>query len=457
LEQERYKAESQRQYAPYYVCYFPFYTTYSKWARDFNDAQVTKTLNIVSESLNMRPVFAGAAWDRDDPVGHRLVGAVKDSVNLMGTTTVEQLFGLLRGAEFVVGHPSGLTILAASLGIPTLIVWNHYYNKNFAWFCAPPDVRSKTYFIDWTFGLTAERLSKELISLVKDGRIDDKVFPQLINDSVFMKTLPDRSTITAPRVIQRAASVAAKSVVQPTEEVPTTSISREGIKLTPNVDATTAVLCVLKSGGSYTVDYVQKLKNMVARHSTVLHEFICLTDVNIKPEVCKTIRLAHNLEGWWSKLELFRTDLTEAGRIVYFDLDTVITNNIDDVLKLNTEFAALGDFMPTEDRGRIDKFGSGMMVWHNNGYNYSFLLEEFSIEDTKIRGWNCGDQRYIVESLVGRGYPRDVLQNLVTGIYSFKRNDCSRALPNDARIICFHGKPKPHEALGVKWVRNYWR
>jgi len=66
-----------------------------------------------------------------------------------------------------VGYPSGLTIVSGMLKAKTLIIWNNYYNKDFAWYCVPPSVREKTYFIENTNGLNPLKLTNRVVELIK--------------------------------------------------------------------------------------------------------------------------------------------------------------------------------------------------------------------------------------------------------------------------------------------------
>ena len=83
-----------------------------------------------------------------------------------------------------------------------------------------------------------------------------------------------------------------------------------------------SVVCV-KWGTLYSDDYVRILQAMVERNTTKEYEFVCFSDTEI--EGVQTKILPKGLDGWWNKLVLFdnRYDLNE--RIVYFDLDTAIT------------------------------------------------------------------------------------------------------------------------------------
>ena len=48
------------------------------------------------------------------------------------------------------------------------------------------------------------------------------------------------------------------------------------------------------------------------------------------------------------------------------------------------------------------------------------------------------------------------LQDRYDGIVSYKADKCDKAPPEGARIVCFHGQPKPHNC-GAPWVAAAWR
>lgn len=211
-----------------------------------------------------------------------------------------------------------------------------------------------------------------------------------------------------------------------------------------------AIVCVLKSGGDYDIDYVIKLKNMIDKNTTLPYKFVCLTDMNIDKNICKSIKLVQGYPGWWSKVELFRAGLIDAKRIIYFDLDTIILKNIDDLLNFPYNFFAL---YPWNKKNRRDGLcASGMMAWKNDN-SFSSIFDQFDIK--KIDKYSKGDQEYISKCLKKNGKEVKFFQNLFSGIYSYKRN-CKNGLHEDARIICFHGKPRLHE-IKADWVKEHWK
>lgn len=90
------------------------------------------------------------------------------------------------------------------------------------------------------------------------------------------------------------------------------------------------VACV-KWGTKYPPRYVNTLRNMVARHLSLPHEFACLTDDPAGlDQGIRIIPLPEGQRGFWNKLVLFRPGTFEAGRtVLYFDLDVVIVGPID--------------------------------------------------------------------------------------------------------------------------------
>lgn len=456
-EQEAYQRYCLAEYGKYMVCYFPTHTTYEHWIREFSIEEIVSSINKIVNATGLTPVFAGAKWDSNDIGTKQIMDGVTNCIDLTGETTLDQLFGLLKGAEIVVGFPSGMTVLSAVFKKKTLIIWNNYYNNNFVWNCVPPDVRKVSYFVDFTKDLVSDRLAAEVVDLLKYGKINEEKLPKrVVQKEVKLQvpiSKPPVKIRVRPTPVQKLRPVrAAKhSKMQPLTE---TITSQDNIAIEPELPAIEipdlTVLCVLKSGGDYTEDYVARLASMVSRNITVPYQLVCLTDMQVNRELCNVVPLPNGNNGWWAKVEMFKPNLILSKRILYFDLDVVILKNIDDLAKLDVDFAALQPWNPANLSNGL--LASGVMMWRNGKFPY--IYDDF-MKDTALR-FPRGDQQYISSKLKEHGESYTPLQNVVEGIYSYKRQ-CLHGLPHNARIVCFHGRPRPHEVLDVKWIKNYWR
>lgn len=205
------------------------------------------------------------------------------------------------------------------------------------------------------------------------------------------------------------------------------------------------IVCV--NAGNYLgrgVEYVKILENMISRNLPVgtEYQFICFTD-DLTPIDGVQFRPLHGgLTGWWNKLWLFKNGLWNVGdRIVYFDLDTVITGDLTDIINYSGDFAILRDFY------RPHGLGSGVMAW-SGGWG-AHLWREY--EKAGFPDMQGGDQAWI-ESHVLRP---DILQDLFPSqIVSYKVSARSH-IPDKAKIVAFHGEPRPHQCEG--WVRLFWK
>jgi hypothetical protein len=346
-------------------------------------------------------------------------------VDLRGKTNLEEVFGLMRGAKAVVGMNSGITIMASVFGVKTILLYHEYLftggvHRDFAWNTFPPDVRKKTYFAEFADTVTGEGFAARAISVINDTPLVTK------KDHARPAGMPVREL--PPEVSSRRGHVSIRTVERTGKPRPTT------------------IACVLKTGGDYDVQYVINLKIALDRNLTYPFKFVCLTDDPLVKGV-DTIRLSNGHPGWWSKIELFRPGWADTERVLYFDLDTLILGNIDDLLELGDDFYGLRPWNAANLRA--GNCASGIMAWKNG--DYGFLYEKFNA--TEIN--RLGDQAYISAALKAHGGTFTPLQDAAPGIYSYKRECRRHGPPGDARIVCFHGRPRVHEVMDA-WVKEAW-
>lgn len=228
------------------------------------------------------------------------------------------------------------------------------------------------------------------------------------------------------------------------------------------------IVCVLKTGGDYDKRYVFALLNACRKHINEDFELICFTDdenflkdpdegsissqVGLDKKILfSLIRLEQGYLGWWSKFEIFRNE----GLNLYFDLDTVILSDLTEVINVikglkENEFFGMKKFNPLrwENEGM---FTSGVMGWNGD---FRFLYDEFDSID-KDKNIYHGDADVIFKMLKHRNIQIKYLQDEFKGLYSYKWH-CKVAVPTDAKIICFHGKPRPHQVEYLPFVKENW-
>ena len=121
-----------------------------------------------------------------------------------------------------------------------------------------------------------------------------------------------------------------------------------------------ACVCV---GEGYSPEYVEILYSMVRRNlpQGFRGRFTVFTDNPAAFQEMagvQTHQVPEGLTGWWAKLYLFSRDAFPVGeRVLYFDLDTVITGPLDEIATYDGPFAILRDVY------RPNGLQSSVMAW----------------------------------------------------------------------------------------------
>lgn len=214
------------------------------------------------------------------------------------------------------------------------------------------------------------------------------------------------------------------------------------------------VACVLRSGGPYDVGYVRALYRGVRRHLVdVSYAFVCLTD---RPELVRhsginAAALEHGWPRWWSKMELFAIP----GPVLYLDLDTVVCGKIN-LLAHAINYLEWSDWiMLSPFRSGRAGWASGVMGWRGDA---RWMYEAFAADpDDNMKTFpRRGDQWFITQRLEERGITPADARGWVQ-IDSWKRSNCAPDGPRGgARLVCFHGRPRPHEVRDNPWMTQHW-
>jgi hypothetical protein len=199
----------------------------------------------------------------------------------------------------------------------------------------------------------------------------------------------------------------------------------------------TTIVC-LKQGIKYSAEYVNNLFAAVEMNVTVPYHLLCITDDPTGVDY-PTKPIEGPYLGWWAKLSLFqRAPYGLSGNILYLDLDTIVLKNIDSLVEYESDFCILRDFT------RPDRYGSA--VFKLTLTKYCQVWEGFNAEHQERVGI-YGDQEWIWEKVPNADlWPK-------SWCVSYKEH-CQNGVPPQAKLLCFHGEPKPHNVGG--WAQRLW-
>jgi hypothetical protein len=238
------------------------------------------------------------------------------------------------------------------------------------------------------------------------------------------------------------------------------------------LNGTVDCACVIH-GNKYDWCYVERLYNMIKRHSTRpvrLHVFTepdrSVPDHMIKHVLQDWPGIAGPKKSWWYKMQMFEPGRI-LGRLLYFDLDTVIVDNIDWMHDLDARFFwSIRDFRHLW-RPSWKGMNSSVMLWDTS--RFAWIWREFQQNDVKTQARLFhGDQdflnsvlterdlKFMDESLIKswRWQIKDGGMDMKTRIY--RRPDAGSVLLPGVKILIFHGSPKPHDVhdpvIEQNWV-----
>ena len=163
LRQERFRQRMQKQYGKYIVFCFGFRGTSKYWVDQFSIKNIIEFIKRVS--VNFTPILIGGVWDLLDDVGLNRIVDETGCVDMLGRTSVEEVFGLIRGSEMITGFPNGLMMVAPSLGVKTLSIWSDYYPEGTFWNVVAPDTRNELYFVEKAKDLTVDHLINRITEI----------------------------------------------------------------------------------------------------------------------------------------------------------------------------------------------------------------------------------------------------------------------------------------------------
>jgi len=217
------------------------------------------------------------------------------------------------------------------------------------------------------------------------------------------------------------------------------------LKTSKQKTATKINVVCLKTGDKYGVEYVHKLHSMLLRNLNLNFSFYVITDSFIRDYVC----LAPSGYGtWWDKLEVFKI-FDHPTPTLFIDLDTVIVDNIGDMVEWGIEQLEIAPLVIIEDFNRPRGYGSGVFMFKGG---LSHVYASFRDKSSWIMANIEGDQNWLEATVpVVSFWPRE-------WVVSYKNDMRDKGLtdvPKGSKVVCFHGNPKNHQ-IGGLWIERHW-
>jgi hypothetical protein len=215
------------------------------------------------------------------------------------------------------------------------------------------------------------------------------------------------------------------------------------------------IICI-KWGAKYSSEYVNRLYWGIVRNTTKRFSFTCYTEdpKGIQSSEIKIEPIPYFTGDWFSKIGLYNQELYHAeDQIFYFDLDTVITGDLDDILSYSGDFIILQDFY------RPKGYGSGLMSWAPHAVNHMWT------NYTKGYRARNGDQGWCEEQYPGadlwqKMYPEKIISYKIHIVNGGKQRNAAytdnKGSLATSSIVCFHGRPNPHEVTHEPWIQQNW-
>jgi hypothetical protein len=235
------------------------------------------------------------------------------------------------------------------------------------------------------------------------------------------------------------------------------------------------VLC-MKWGTKYSADFVNTLYSMVSRNMHRAFRFVCLTedsaglhqDIEVFPLPKLNVDLAGPERGW-NKLAVFAEELYDLkGQVLCLDLDLIITGSLDDF------FDYPGDVLIIKDWIKKDGTGNSSVYRFEVGA-HAEVLSEFERSFDQIKKTHRNEQEYMSAAMNAKGalaywpdhWCRSFKRHCIQPLAMFLARETIQ--PADMRVLVFHGKPDPDDAIAgtsgkwyrrfkpATWVAEHWR
>lgn len=222
------------------------------------------------------------------------------------------------------------------------------------------------------------------------------------------------------------------------------------------------------SGDYYPLEYVNRLYRAVCRHTTVPFDFV----LHIGPAAEEEGKLNGlesgikpvpvGLPSWWSSMAAFQNPPAgvETESLLFLDLDIVIVGSLDDLINYPSNLALMKDY-PARlcPKGNENDGNTGITLIRNGAG--SKVWDEYIKAGKPI--WDAiqvhGNGTILpLATMTIMNDPRHAIKKHLfpeEWVSSYKLQVLRDGLPEDCRIVHFHGQPK-QEAVNAQWIKENW-
>jgi hypothetical protein len=184
----------------------------------------------------------------------------------------------------------------------------------------------------------------------------------------------------------------------------------------------------------YDESWVEKLYRGFARNLTMPFRFVCFTDRRRTfAEPVEVQRLHCAVPHYGCLIEPFRLDEPT----IICGLDTVVLGNVDHMARYCLE----GDKIALPRHPSLPDVTINPIVFVPQGHRR--VWDDWNGENDMV--WLDRQAHVKTDDM----WPGEIL--------SLKLHDVRRRGPQGARVIYFHGLPKPDDLAETDWVRSHWR
>jgi len=173
------------------------------------------------------------------------------------------------------------------------------------------------------------------------------------------------------------------------------------------------IACVFKESATYKREHVTRLRKMLIGRVNEPFQFVCVES---------------ELPGWWGKIDLFKPGRFN-GRVLYLDLDVTLVSDLRQIIHYPSRFSGIRDWL---NKG----INSSVMVWDSGvaDHLYTNFMKRNAMD---IMSKYMGDQDWINDNVIADKFPKEWCPS-----YKYNIRETG-VIPDTAKIIVFHGEPKP--------------